>query len=158
MTPTLMPVPSAIWLAASAFSKVLASGSISGRAGLLGQTCCAGSSAGLMSPRRLAGRTRAGNTGPGVLASGVRCRSVSGTTARTAGFALSRLTSADEIVAAIALMMWKLLTCVACNWASSASTGAWEALAARTRSRVVAPRAGRFDSWCLKMMIERSVA
>ena len=27
-----------------------------------------------------------------------------------------------EIVAAIALMIWKLRTCVACNWVSSAST------------------------------------
>ena len=152
-----MPVPSAIRWAASTFMRARDSGSISGWAGLLGQTCCGGSSAAAPRPAaRLVATATAASAVPPLC--GERCQrlTASGTTAT--GFALSRWISAGEIVAAIALMMWKLCTCVACNWASSESTGAWAALAAPIRSRVVAPRAGKLDSWFLKMMIERSVA
>ena len=56
---------------------------------------------------------------------------VSGTTVWTDGLRFSQLASAEEIVAATALMMWKLRTCVAWTCLSSAMTPAWEALAAR---------------------------
>ena len=68
---------------------------------------------------------------------------VSGTTAWTAGLRCSLLASAEEIVAAIALMMWKLRTCVAWTCLSSAMTPAWAALAAWIRAAAVTPFAGR---------------
>ncbi len=107
MMPTFTPVPLTIWSAASTFMTWRASGSTSGWAGLLGQICCG--MAGLALPCR----TVAGNAGPAPLPGGANCSLASGTTALTDGLACSLLASAAEIVAAIALMMWKPDTRVA---------------------------------------------
>ncbi len=154
MMPTLMPDPFTIWFAAATFMTSRASGSTSGLAGLLGQICCVEPAAGPECPRR----APFGKIGPAPPPSDAKCRMVSGTTVLTAGLPLSRLTSAGEIVAEIALMMWKLCTCVAWSCRSSVMTPAWAALAARIRRPAVARLAGRLDSWFLKMMIERWVA
>ena len=100
-------------------------------AGLLGQICCADRWA--RRPCRPRGRG-GGTAGPGRRPAARTAALASGTTARTAGLACSRATSAAEIVAEIALMMWKLRTCVACTWRSSASTPACAALAAWIRA------------------------
>jgi hypothetical protein len=110
MIPTFTPVPSTIWLAASTFMTWRASGSISGCAGSDGQICCE-AAWGVPAGRRWA--TERVDAAPDALPSGASRRMASGTTARTAGSPLSRLISAEEIVAETALTMWKLCTCVA---------------------------------------------
>lgn len=73
-------------------------------------------------------------------------RTESGTTALTAGLAASVLACAEEIVAAIASMMWKLFTRLACTCLSSPRTPAWAVFAALIRALAVALAAGRADS------------
>jgi hypothetical protein len=95
---------------------------------------------------------------PAPLPSDANGRLTSGTTALTAGLASSRLDSAAEIIAAIALTTWKPRTCVACSCPSSDMTPFWSALAALIRSFSVEPAAGRPVNWSLNTMIERCVA
>src|ERR1700722_2223157 len=140
-----MPLPVTILSAAFAWIRARASGSISGLAGLLGQTW----SVVLAAPWAALLPARAGFSGPGTLAMGVSRTGASGTTAWIAGFARSRLASGAEIVAEIALMMWKPCICDACSWRSSAITGFWAVLAALTRIVASAPRTDRLGNWFL---------
>ena len=73
--------------------------------GLEGQICCLPVDSSFAVGPLLAS---AGSAGPGPLPSDAKCRSVSGTTARTDGLTWRCLTSAAESVADIALMIEKL--------------------------------------------------
>src|SRR5580704_19079312 len=129
---------------------------MSGCAGFDGQTCCV-ALAGAALPE--AAPAEAAEEAPAEAApappSEANDRSASGTTSLTAALACSRLTSAAEIVAEIALTMWNPRTFLACSWLSSDMMPACALLAALTREFMVEPEAGRVASWFLNTMIER---
>ena len=98
----------------------------------------------------------AGSAGPGPLPSDAKCRSVSGTTAWTAGFDLQVLRPRPTRSSpTIALMMWKLWTCVACSCAELGPHAGLGGAGRLARALRGGARGGQVGSWFLKMMIER---